>query len=101
MFAPKLKAAITSVVKNLAGTGIDKNGNLVAWDVRQLHKGLRALEISPPWRKMIVDTCSTATFAVMTDNCIKYRANRPVSRPHDERMNETIYHTRIFITLRS
>jgi hypothetical protein len=92
------KAVTKEVLATLRSTGIDEDGYLQAWDITSSNRQ-DGKKIKPSWGSMVKDDSACATFAIITDKCVRYVAYTPPPSPNrGARTVSTILCTTICIT---
>ena len=71
-----MKEVTTTILGYLRSTGVQED-QLLAWDVTEV-RGFNGRKITPSWMSMFKDDVRTATFAIITDRCIQYKASEPI-----------------------
>ena len=95
-----LKTIAKEVLNILRSTGVVKDDYLKVWDITSSFDRLDGRKVKPSWSSMVKDDSACATFAVITETCIKFE--RPARTPSTKLASSifsTILNTAICFTI--
>ena len=93
-----LKTVAKEILTILRSTGLGEDGYLQAWDVTSFDR-LDGRKVKPSWSTMVKDDSACATFAIITDKCIRFTGSTtPPSPKLASGVFSTILSTAICIT---
>ncbi|KAF5868739.1 putative transcription factor cys6 protein [Botrytis fragariae] len=79
------------ILKILKFTGIGDDKKLQAWDITYFNRN-DGRKLAPRWSSFVKDDSNSATFAVITSNCVRY------SQSNDQALTDTVLQTQLCIT---